>query len=513
MWRPEPKAGSRSPPHQRSSEKSALDASTLLDAPAGKYGFVTVKEGRLNFSKGRRARFFGVTLLPPTAFPPDNERAVALADRLARSGVNLVRLGDLDVPLGPSRSLFDDTRDDTKELDAESLSKLDMLIAAFKERGIYVAIELQGGRKFRDGDDTIPSARQLPPGGGPAAAFDPAVREAARKAAEALLSHVNPLTGLSLRDDPVLAWVTLAGELSLFNLVEPERFSATEAAAIRDLMRKDGIPTARRGWQVDRGETSGGHWPISSARPGSRSRSPAAHTGDATRIIPQPRPPPDSTSSTTAFTTIRQVGPARIAGRSSGAEPVGSSPNPRRSTEPTDRTSSVSGPCRPSAPGPRPMKGPISSSSPRRLRARTGTLWSVGGFSCSPRSGVPTPPAREEARTSSGWPRSSMESRKPSPSCPTPRRSSSALRTPRPTSPEPGRRLARSPKVPAAGTPARVVWSSTPHTPGPSRAGSASRVRASRGSRSMSPRAHSAWWLFPHWGRSRSRPARDFSSR
>ena len=231
-------------------EKSALDASGLLDAPAGKHGFVTVKEGRFTFTRGKRARFFGVTLLPPTAFPPDKDRAVELADRLARSGVNLVRLGDLDVPLGPSRSLFDDTRDDTKELDPEALSKLDLLIAAFKERGIYVAIELQGGRKFRDGDDTIPNARHLPPGGGPAAAFNPAIREAAKKAAEALLSHVNPETGLALRADPVLAWVTLAGELSLFDLVDPDHYNGTEAAAIRDLMRKDGVPTARRGWQA-----------------------------------------------------------------------------------------------------------------------------------------------------------------------------------------------------------------------------------------------------------------------
>ena len=231
---------------------SALDASTLLDAPAGKHGFVTVKEGRLHFAKGGRARFFGVSLLPPTGFPTDKEKAIALADRLARSGVNLVRLGDLDTPLGPSRSLFDDVRDDTKELDPEALANLDQLIAALKERGIYVAIELQGARRFRDGDnDLIPNARRLPPGGGPAAAFDPNVREAARKAAEQLLSHVNPLTGLALRDDPVLAWVTLAGELTLFDVASAaEKESPAESGEIRDLLRKDSVPTARRGWQA-----------------------------------------------------------------------------------------------------------------------------------------------------------------------------------------------------------------------------------------------------------------------
>jgi hypothetical protein len=229
---------------------SALDASGLLGAPAGKEGRVVVRDGRLSFEKGGRARFFGVVLLPPAAFP-DHDAADALADRLARSGVNLVRLGDLDAPLGPARSLFDDTRDDTAQIDPEALGKLEHLIAAFKSRGIYVALELQSARKFRDGDDSIPAARQLPPGGGPAAAFDPAVREAARKAAEALLSHVNPETGLALRDDPVLAWVTLAGELSLFDLADAaEKESPTEAAAVRNLMRKDEVPTARRAWQA-----------------------------------------------------------------------------------------------------------------------------------------------------------------------------------------------------------------------------------------------------------------------
>ena len=232
-------------------EHSALDASSLLDAPAGKYGFVTVKEGRLAFSKGGRARFFGVVLLPPTAFPPDDARADALADRLARSGVNLVRLADLDAPLGPVRSLFDDTREDTRELDPDALARLDRLISALKARGIYVALELQGSRRFRDGDASIPDGRKLPPGGGPAAAFDPSVREAARKAAEALLTHVNPETGLALRDDPVLAWITLAGELSLFDLVDAaEKESGTEAAALRELMRKDGVPNLRRNWEA-----------------------------------------------------------------------------------------------------------------------------------------------------------------------------------------------------------------------------------------------------------------------
>ena len=221
---------------------SALDASALLDAPAGKHGFVTAKGGRLAFADGGRARFFGVQLLPPVAFL-EPERADALADRLARSGVNLVRLGDLDAAYGPARSLFDDAREDTKAFDPVSLGRLDHLIAALKKRGIYVAIELQAERRFRP-DDDVPTVPLLPVGGGPAAIFDPKLRAAMLKAAEELMSHVNPETGLALKDDPALAWVTLFGEVSLFDLLdEPDALPPGLSAALK--ARGQGRP----GWR------------------------------------------------------------------------------------------------------------------------------------------------------------------------------------------------------------------------------------------------------------------------
>ena len=145
-WVPYPRRGRHrglaraSPPSPAIAPKSALDVSFLLPAPAGQKGFVTVKDGRLAFEKGGRARFYGVGLLPPTAFL-EPERADQLADRLARSGVNLVRLGDLDTPLGPDRSLFDDTRDDTKAFDPAGPGE-----ARPPDRRAQVAGDLRGAR-------------------------------------------------------------------------------------------------------------------------------------------------------------------------------------------------------------------------------------------------------------------------------------------------------------------------------------------------------------------------------
>lgn len=228
--------------------RSALDFSFLNPGPAGAKGAVKVHGGRLSFGDGSRARFFGVALLAPAAFQ-EPKRADELADRLARSGVNLVRLGDLDTALGPDRSLFEDARDDTRAFDSHALGRLDHLIAALKARGIYVAIELQSARIFRD-EDLVKSPGLLPPGGGPAAVFDPALGKLGLDAAQELLGRVNPETKLALRDDPALAWVTLAGEVSLFDQIDrPDALPASYAADLRARAEKSPGLSGRRLWR------------------------------------------------------------------------------------------------------------------------------------------------------------------------------------------------------------------------------------------------------------------------
>jgi hypothetical protein len=186
---------------------SALDVSALVRAPASRR--VVAKDGVLQYEDGARARFFGAVLLPPIAIA-EPSRSDSLVDRLARSGVNLVRLADLDTPLGPGLSLIAQG-EDTKSLDPDALANLHHLIRACKARGIAVTADLLASRRFRAGDG-LDSARDLPLGGGPAAAFDPGVRKLGLDfAAEAL----GPF-----RDDPALAWLSLSSEHSLFDLAD-----------------------------------------------------------------------------------------------------------------------------------------------------------------------------------------------------------------------------------------------------------------------------------------------------
>ena len=77
----------------------ALDFSHLLDAPAGKHGHVTVKDGHFYFADGTRARFIGFNL-PTRSNTPDHETADKLAARFASLGVNVIRLHAADAPIG-----------------------------------------------------------------------------------------------------------------------------------------------------------------------------------------------------------------------------------------------------------------------------------------------------------------------------------------------------------------------------------------------------------------------------
>ena len=68
----------------------ALDFSYLLDPPAGKYGFVQIKDGHFCLGNGKRIRFFGTNIMGIGCMP-EKEMAPIYADRLAKAGANMVR--------------------------------------------------------------------------------------------------------------------------------------------------------------------------------------------------------------------------------------------------------------------------------------------------------------------------------------------------------------------------------------------------------------------------------------
>jgi len=191
-------------------EGSKIDFSYLLEKPAGKSGFITIRDGRLATADGKRIRFWGVNLSGKGCLPP-KEHAEAMAERLARWGVNCVRFHFFDRPA--PNGIIDASRNDTRRLDPEYLDRLDYLTARLKAWGIYSDINLNVARSYKAGDgvrdhELLGFAKGL-------TYFDPRLLELQREYARALLTHKNPYTGNEYRHEPSVAIVELVNENSL----------------------------------------------------------------------------------------------------------------------------------------------------------------------------------------------------------------------------------------------------------------------------------------------------------
>ncbi|MDR1958853.1 MAG: hypothetical protein LBQ54_07405 [Planctomycetaceae bacterium] len=180
-----------------------------LDAPAGKHGFVRVKDEKLITDAGP-IRFWGTNLCFSANFP-SSEQAEQLAQCLARFGFNCVRLHHMDTG---SDSLVTGKPGTLTELDTVKLDALDRLIATLKKYGIYVDINLHVGRWF-DERDGFPFREQRPDYDKGVGNYEPRMIELQKKYARDLLTHVNPYTKLAYINDPCVAFVEISNEDSI----------------------------------------------------------------------------------------------------------------------------------------------------------------------------------------------------------------------------------------------------------------------------------------------------------
>ena len=193
---------------------NASSVAHLLDAPAGKHGFVRAKDGHFVTDAGP-IRFHATNLTGPANFPAHAD-ADKLASRLARFGINCVRLHFMDtwyvnfMPKPTQAILADDTKTQ-RDLDPKQLEKLDYMIAAFKKRGIYVDMNLHVGRTL-DERDGFPNIKDLSWANKSIGQFEPRMIELQKEYAQKLLTHVNPYTGNAYTDEPSVAMIEISNE-------------------------------------------------------------------------------------------------------------------------------------------------------------------------------------------------------------------------------------------------------------------------------------------------------------
>lgn len=195
---------------------SPVDVSFLLDAPAGKDGFVHAAGGHLATEDGKRIRLWGVNLTdwsPGSTMTPAKEDAHLWAATLARYGVNCVRLQFLDLPA--PRGLIAAGRNDTRAFDAAQLDREDYFLAELEKQGIYIDLNLLVGRPFLAGDG-VTDAAKIHEGAKGISLYDKTLIQLQKDYARQLLTHVNPYTGRSYANDPGVAIVEINNENAIW---------------------------------------------------------------------------------------------------------------------------------------------------------------------------------------------------------------------------------------------------------------------------------------------------------
>ncbi|MEO8336364.1 MAG: hypothetical protein ABI664_15400 [bacterium] len=201
--------------HRGATAASPADVSFLLDAPAGKNGFVRIRNGHLAKPDGSRLRLWGVHLTDwsrGSVLLPPKEDTPMWAATLARFGVNVVRLHFLD--LDSPRGIIAAGGPDSRSFDPQQLDRLDFLVAELKKRGIYIDLNLNVGRSYKAGDgvqdfDKIRWAKGM-------TLYDPRLIELQKEYARKILTHVNPYTKTEYRNEPAVAIVEILNENALW---------------------------------------------------------------------------------------------------------------------------------------------------------------------------------------------------------------------------------------------------------------------------------------------------------
>lgn len=198
---------------------SPVDLSFLneQEKPAGKRGFVKAAGEQLLFADNTPARFWGTNLSAYTLFHTPHDVVKQQARRLSALGFNLVRLHHHDSPwVNPN--IFGDNKliQDTQQVSAEAQAKLDWWIKCLKDEGIYVWLDLHVERALK-ADDNIYGFDEIRKGKDEAslkgyAYVNITIQQAMKRFAEAFLTHVNPHTGLTYKDDPAIAGVLITNE-------------------------------------------------------------------------------------------------------------------------------------------------------------------------------------------------------------------------------------------------------------------------------------------------------------
>jgi len=197
---------------------TALDLTSVFGVPAaaGSEGFVTINaQGEFVFEKSptKPVRFRCMSTVMSTFDFSTPSEIDHLAEQAARGGYNMCRPHFLDSFLINGNKHMDGTEQDL-DLDPKQLDRWDRFAAALKKNGVYLYLDVTTSWSAYYAVTTWTKAaheKHLKS----RVYYDPVARAHWRAGVKQLLEHVNPYTGLALKDDPQVVIMQLRNEAGL----------------------------------------------------------------------------------------------------------------------------------------------------------------------------------------------------------------------------------------------------------------------------------------------------------
>lgn len=182
-----------------------------LNRPIGSERVAVDANGRF-VVHGERLRFLGMNFAGDSPFMPTN-KAEAVAARLAKFGINNVRFHHMDASWASGGGILRYTSSGSREINPAQLERLHFLVARLKAHGIYANINLLVGREYRS-DDGLGSEitamdwkdQHI------VGFFNDTALGLHQEYATRLLTPSNRFSGLSLAQDPAVAFVEILNE-------------------------------------------------------------------------------------------------------------------------------------------------------------------------------------------------------------------------------------------------------------------------------------------------------------
>ncbi len=247
-------------------DASPVDLSFLNHKPAGKLGPVRADGDRLVFGDGTEARFWGGNIAAYAIFE-EKQLIEVQARRIAQLGYNLMRIHHHDSMGWVGRTVIDRGRDDSQQLDAEVMDRLDYWIKCLRDQGVYVFLDLHVGRIFKPGDQIGEGYAEMARRGAKSGAegkgycyFNGRIGQLMRDFNRKYLGHVNRYTGLAYKDDPAIMGLLITNENDLTchfgNLMLADKNNPVHhglfSEAVKVFATKHGLPIDQTGrtWEA-----------------------------------------------------------------------------------------------------------------------------------------------------------------------------------------------------------------------------------------------------------------------